>query len=171
MTIPTGVVHRYPLPRALFQRLSFHIHLDAMRTLLALLWFKVGLSQSFHQVIPADLPSLSATETTSTTWTSCDHFIRTFLCVLTPCCLAEWPSTVKRMTNLCILVHQMAKRSCPSADEASKFTGTSSKSMPESKRVHALAAVRHDKSSPVISAQEKTQSDVKGQVKSKRQVE
>ena len=38
-----------------------------------------------------------------------------------------------------------------------------SKSKPEGKRVLAVAAVRHEKCSPSISAQEKTQSDVKGQ--------
>ena len=32
-------VHRYPLPRALFQRFSFQTHLDALRTRSALLWF------------------------------------------------------------------------------------------------------------------------------------
>ena len=54
------------LPRALFQRFSFQTQLDALRTLLALFWFKVGLSKSFHQVL-AYLPYLSAQETTSTT--------------------------------------------------------------------------------------------------------
>ena len=62
-----------------------------------------------------------------------------------------------------LLVHQMAKRSHPSADEASKFTGASSKSKPEGGRVLALASVRHDQRSPLSAAQEKTQSDVKGQ--------
>ena len=52
---------------------------------------------------------------------------------------------------------QMAKRSHPFTDEASKYTGASSKSRPENIRVLTLAAVRHDK-------QETTQSDVKGQV-------
>ena len=60
------------LPRALFQRLSFETHLDVVRTLLAPLWFKLGLSKSLHQVILADLPHLRATETTYTSWTCCD---------------------------------------------------------------------------------------------------
>ena len=63
-----------------------------------------------------------------------------------------------------LLVHQMAKRSHPFADEASKFIGASSNLEPVGKRVLALAAVRHDRSSPLIIAQEKTQSDVKGHV-------
>ena len=64
-------------------------HLDALRTLSAHLWFKVGVSKSFHQVIPADLPHLSVTETTCTAWTSCDHFLRILFCELTPRCLTE----------------------------------------------------------------------------------
>ena len=43
------------------------------------------------------------------------------------------------------------------------FEGASSKSIPEGKRDFALAAVRHQKSSPLISGQKRTQSDVKGQ--------
>ena len=58
---------------------------------------------------------------------------------------------------------QMAKRSRPCTEEASKYTGASSQSKPEGKRVLALGAVRHRKSSPLITVQEKTQSDVKGQ--------
>ena len=61
------------------------------------------------------------------------------------------------------LAQQMAKRSHPFTDEASKYSGASSMSKPEGKRVLALASVRHTKSSPLISAQEKTQSDIKGQ--------
>ena len=57
---------------------------------------------------------------------------------------------------------QMAKRSRPSTDEASKHSGAPSKSKPQGKRVLALASVRHQKSSPLILTQEKTQSDVKG---------
>ena len=57
----------------------------------------------------------------------------------------------------------MAKGSRPFTDEASKFTGASPKSKPDGKRVHTSAAVRQRKRSPSISAQEKTQSDVKGQ--------
>ena len=53
-------------------------------------------------------------------------------------------------------VQQMAKGSRPFTDEASKYTGAC-------KRVLTLASVRHQKSSPLISAQEKTQSDVQGQ--------
>ena len=60
---------------------------------------------------------------------------------------------------------QMAKRSRPSADEASKCKGALSKSKPAGKIVLALAAVRHEKSSPLISAQEKTQSNAEGQEK------
>ena len=51
----------------------------------------------------------------------------------------------------------------PFTDEASKYTSASSKSKPVSKRVLSLAAVRHEKSSPLISVQEQTQPDVKGQ--------
>ena len=39
-------------------------------------------------------------------------------------------------------------------DEASKYTGESSESKPEGKRVLVLVAVRHQKSSPLISVQE-----------------
>ena len=45
---------------------------------------------------------------------------------------------------------QMAKRSHPFTDEASKYQGASSKSKPVGKRVLALAAVRHGQSSPLI---------------------
>ena len=61
------------------------------------------------------------------------------------------------------LAHQMAKRSRPITDEASKDTGASSNSKPKGKRGPSLAAVRQRKSSPLISAQEMTRSDVKGQ--------
>ena len=57
----------------------------------------------------------------------------------------------------------VAKRNHPFTDEASKYAGTSSKSQPDGKRVLPPASVRHQKSSPSISAEEKTQSDVKGQ--------
>ena len=50
---------------------------------------------------------------------------------------------------------------CQFTDEASKRRGASSKSKPERTRVLALAAVPHQKSSPLISAQERTRSDVK----------
>ena len=73
-------------------------------------------------------------------------------------------SNLTVVTTLVLLVHQMAKRSHPFFfDGASKFTGASSKSKLVGKRVVALAAVRHQKRSPFIRAQEKTQSDVKGQ--------
>ena len=58
---------------------SFQTHLDALRTLSALLWFKVGLSKSLHEVILADMPYLRATETTFTTWTSCDQLAHILL--------------------------------------------------------------------------------------------
>ena len=74
LTIRTGSVHSCPLPRALFPRsFCFQTHLVAIRTLLALLGVKVGLSKSLHQFVLADLPYLSATDATSTTWTSCDQ--------------------------------------------------------------------------------------------------
>ena len=57
----------------------------------------------------------------------------------------------------------MAKRSRQLTDEASKYTVASSKPKPEGKGVLALAEVRHPKSSPSISADETTPSDVKGQ--------
>ena len=50
---------------------------------------------------------------------------------------------------------QMAKRSHISTDEASKYTGVSPKSNPEGKRVLALASAQHQKSSPLISVQER----------------
>ena len=55
---------------------------------------------------------------------------------------------------------QMAKRSHPFTDEASKNTGAWSKQKPIGNRVLALASVRHEQSSPLTSAQEKAQSDV-----------
>ena len=63
--------------------------------------------------------------------------------------------------TLVLSAQQMARKSRPFTDEASKYTGASSKSMPVGWRVLALAAVRHEKSSPSISDQEKEQSDVK----------
>ena len=54
----------------------------------------------------------------------------------------------------------MATRSRHSRDQDSKVSVTSSKPNPEGNRALALAAVRHHKSSPLISAQEMTQSDV-----------
>ena len=57
---------------------------------------------------------------------------------------------------------QMAKRSRTFTDEASKYTGVSPKSNPEGKRVLALASAQHQKSSPLISVQEKTQADLQG---------
>ena len=48
------------------------------------------------------------------------------------------------------LAYEVAKRGHPFTDEASKYTGASSKSNPAGKRVLALAAVRHDESSPSI---------------------
>ena len=54
------------------------------------------------------------------------------------------------------LAQQRAKRSHPFTDEASKYTHAASESKPVGKRVPALAAVRHAKSSPLFSAQEKT---------------
>ena len=46
-------------------------------------------------------------------------------------------------------------------DEVAKFEGASSKSIAQGKRAFALAAVRHRESSLLISAQEKTQIDVR----------
>ena len=46
----------------------------------------------------------------------------------------------------------MAKRSRPFTDEASKYTGASSKSKLAGKRILALAAVRHEKSSLLFPA-------------------
>ena len=62
------------------------------------------------------------------------------------------------------LAHELAKREKRhSLDEASKFEGTSATSIPEGKRAFALVAVRHQKSSPLFSAQEETQTNVKCQ--------
>ena len=63
----------------LFKRFGFQTHLGAPRALSAFLWFKVGWSTSFHPVILADLPLLSETETTSTTWASCDQLAHILL--------------------------------------------------------------------------------------------
>ena len=63
-------IHRYPLPRALFQRFILQTHLDALRPLSAHLWLKTRLSESLHQVIFA---KLGAAETTTTTWKICDQ--------------------------------------------------------------------------------------------------
>ena len=52
---PAESVHRYPRARALFQRFSFQTHLNALLTLSALVWFKVGLPKSFRQVLFASL--------------------------------------------------------------------------------------------------------------------
>ena len=69
--IRTVVPHGYPPPRALCRRFSFQTHLDALRTLSAVVMgLKVGLPKSFHQ---------GATETTFTTWTSCYYSSLTFL--------------------------------------------------------------------------------------------
>ena len=62
-------------------------------------------------------------------------------------------------------VYQMAKRSRPFTDEASKLTVASLSQRPQADE--QSRAVRQDKSSPLITAQEKTQSDVKGQVNPK----
>ena len=59
------------------------------------------------------------------------------------------------VTALVPLAYKIAKRSRPFTDEASKYTGASSKSKLEGKSVLALAAVRHRKSSSLISGQEK----------------
>ena len=59
------------------------------------------------------------------------------------------------------LAHKMAKRSRHSFDDVSDVEGTSTKSIPEWKRGIALATVRQHESSLLISAQEKTQSDLK----------
>ena len=67
------------------------------------------------------------------------------------------------VATLVPLAQQMTKRTHPFTDEASKYTVARSKSKQEGKRVLGPAAVRHEKSSPLIPAQEKTQSDVKGQ--------
>ena len=59
------------------------------------------------------------------------------------------------------LAQQMAERIHSFTDDASKHTGASPK--PAGKGDLALASVGHQKSSLLISAQEKTQSDVQGQ--------
>ena len=51
---------------------------------------------------------------------------------------------------------EMAKRSRYSIDDVSKFEGASSTSIPAGKRAFAIAAARHQKSSLLISAQEKS---------------
>ena len=54
-----------------------------------------------------------------------------------------------------------SNRSYQSKDYVQMFIGASSKSKPKNKRVHVLAAVPHDKSSPLSTAQEETHCDVK----------
>ena len=53
--------------------------------------------------------------------------------------------------TLVLLIHQTAKRSHPYTDEVSNHAGASSKIKPVGKRVFALAAVRHEKSSDLSS--------------------
>ena len=67
------------------------------------------------------------------------------------------------VASLVPFARKMAKRNRHSVDEVSKFECASSTSVPEGKRAFALAAVRNQRSSLLIPAQEKTQSDVKGQ--------
>ena len=88
----TGSVRKYTVARP-FAALQFS---DAHLTHCAhfsTFTFQGRIEKSLHQVILSDLRCPSATETasTSTTWTSCDYFSLTLFCVLTPCCLAEWP--------------------------------------------------------------------------------
>ena len=47
----SGACTQILTPRALLERFTFQTHLDALRTLSALSWFKVGLLTSFHEVI------------------------------------------------------------------------------------------------------------------------
>ena len=56
-----------------------------MRTFLALC-FQGRIVKIIHQVVLADLPYLSATETTSTTWTSCDQLAHILLRVNSVLC-------------------------------------------------------------------------------------
>ena len=58
---------------------------------------------------------------------------------------------------------KMTKRSRHTIDEVLKFEGASSTIISRRNRALALAAVRHQKSSLAISAQDNTQFDVKGQ--------
>ena len=99
MTTRMEVYTDIPLPRAFCQRFSFQTHLNGMRTLLALLCFKVDLSKSFRQVILADLPYLGATEATATTWTSCDQPAHILLCVVDS--LLSGGVTVPQSNTLC----------------------------------------------------------------------
>ena len=79
MTNRTGGVHRYPLTRVLVSFSVFGHILTHCAHSQHLLWLKVELSKSFHQVFLADLPYLSATETTFPIWTSCDQPARCLL--------------------------------------------------------------------------------------------
>ena len=64
---------KIPTPTRTFSAFQFSDTFGALRTLSTLLWFKVELSKSFHQVIIAHLLYLNATVTISTTRHSCDH--------------------------------------------------------------------------------------------------
>ena len=69
-------------------------------------------------------------------------------------------SPISVVATSVLLAQQMAKTSRPHTDEAS---GAASQSSVVSRRVLSQAAVLHQKSSQLISAQENAQSEVKGQ--------
>ena len=61
-----------PTPTHTFFRFSFQTHPDAMHTLSTIMVQGRVVKNHSIKVVLADLPYLSATETTSTTWTSCN---------------------------------------------------------------------------------------------------
>ena len=61
-----------PTPTHTFFRFSFQTHPDAMHTLSTIMVQGRIVKNHSIKVVLADLPYLSATETTSTTWTSCN---------------------------------------------------------------------------------------------------
>ena len=72
----------------------------------------------------------------------------------------SWWLCLALKLNLAIAAAK-SNRSYQSKDYVQMFIGASSKSKPKNKRVHVLAAVPHDKSSPLSTAQEETHCDVK----------
>ena len=87
----------------------------------------------------------------------CDFFVVVKLAghLLSSCLSSHVMSSA--LVPLAQQMAQMAKRSHPFTDEASKDTGASSKTQPRGTGVLVLASVRHQKNPPLISAQHKSQ--------------
>ena len=70
-------VHTYPCSH-FFSVEVFPVQFDAHCIFLHFYGSRLELTKIIHQVILADMLYLSAMETTSTTWTSCDQFVHQF---------------------------------------------------------------------------------------------